>query len=170
MPGSRQRSKLMSIVRNALGDGEYLVSSRDTCQGPAERAAPYICHVSDAESTIDSLVDFSDALLQVPNVEAAAFLRVREPRCDTALQIEVLMPIVRGDATCEDAFDAVADAEAKLAARIESFFPSALSFVNTADTDLNEIRSSLRKRWESEKDTTFVALLIFDRQPVPGRD
>lgn len=152
--------RITSLLFNAAHT--YIVSYEDF-PWPAQDFMPILCRKKDVDHIVDGVSKFTKAMLDIPRVQAVAFLAARQPSCPTILSIQVVMQLQPEDEVSDAALGSVMEADGALAEHISEILPGELQFIDSTGTELSVLERNLRKQWAGDPDLSLLGFVILKR-------
>ncbi len=100
--------------------------------------------------------------LKSAGISGVAFLVVDEPPARPTFFIEVMMDVLSHDENSTTMFERVSGAKAEFSRKLKLVgIPTAITFVNTAGTDLKTLEPKIRARWAIDPTIQSAELVAF---------
>lgn len=157
------RERFIPILRRLGKAEECVVTDANFSRRLAAKYASKLVPSGEVNQVIDGIDQFASDLFNIESVQAVAFLAVREQSCPTSLSSVVFMPLIPGDVSARQVFDAAATADAAFATRLGPFLPSGLRFVNTVDVSMGIIKPAIIRRWSADPTLELLQFIKFRR-------
>lgn len=118
----------------------------------------------DSDPEVDAIIEFTEALLNIPPVEAVTFLAAREAHCPTTLAVEIFAHLEPGNDASSAALDAITDAHAKLNVNLLPPLRAGLRLVNLVGCDFDSIKQEAINEWSADPILEPLRTLVFQRE------